>query len=481
METRAIDSLVPKSVGYGTENVKPGWSTRLITVAVRAPVGGGKSSLLAELVDRLQLAGTSAEGFIQVAVNRGEAGRGAGQYDLRFLPGSQTVTWAVRDESLQPPYRFSPEAAERALTWAKDLSTRRPSVVVLDEFGRVEMGGGGHRPVWDLVTRAEPDVVVVGVRDEFVAELGEALGIEWDAVVDARSTRALPQLLRLCDQARDWEWVGRFGAATGAVEMSFGTALHAGLIPGRGLMLSTLQAVMLTAAAEGLAKRRRVSWVAQVAAGLKALSPAGSRLRPMLAISIQGVLFGLPTAVLPWSAATAGLGGALVGAWSAAQGLLLQYLAVGSDQSKAYDIVVRWIAAQLGVASPGLPAVLAGFIGICGLISGTATFFYWRHRHRFLERITAAGAGAGARLSKPAWRELTSFAFWLPVALIGAVLLANGTPAASIGWMLLRAIAVSFALFALVRLLPIRRTPELLRRWGWLGPATALSRAFRDL
>ena len=55
----------------------------------------------------------------------------------------------------------------------------------------------------------------------------------------------------------------------------------------------------------------RVVWVPFISGGLKALSPAGNRVRPMIAIIMQGLLFGGTVQGLGWNFLAIGLGGAL--------------------------------------------------------------------------------------------------------------------------------------------------------------------------
>ena len=66
---------------------------------------------------------------------------------------------------------------------------------------------------------------------------------------------------------------------------------------------------IMTFAADGLGRRQRVVWVSLLAASLKSLSPTGNRLRPMLAIALQGIFYTTAISMLGWNIAGILLGG----------------------------------------------------------------------------------------------------------------------------------------------------------------------------
>jgi hypothetical protein len=224
-----------------------------------------------------------------------------------------------------------------------------------------------------------------------------------------------------------------------------------------------------------------------VAAGLKALSPAGNRLRPMLAITMQGILFTLATRVLGWHRAGLFAGGFLVGLWAGTQGILMQYLLVGQDLFRGYDALAAWTDRQ-GFGLPGLMTLVVGWALFYALAAGSVTAWAWR-RGAVGARIERALTRAPSRLPSlapaPTWRtagagalrDLARPAFWLPVLILAAVLLAAGSPAERAAWIGLRAFAVGLVLFALARRLDPRQAGAWLRRRGRWGPAVALERA----
>jgi hypothetical protein len=245
----------------------------------------------------------------------------------------------------------------------------------------------------------------------------------------------------------------------------------------------------MTYCADGLGHRRRIVWVSLIAASLKALSPVGNRVRPMIAITVQGILYGMAITLLGWNVLGAALGGFLVGAWSALLGVALQYLFVGNELLRAYDSILQWIARQLGVQALGFLALVAGWTVLCGLVSGGLTLLAWSRRHRMPEQLHNAifkretlvafdGQPAGVwGAMRRGMKDIARPVFWLPVAIVVGVMFAMGSPAESALWVVVRAGGVGFVLFSLVRAFDVQRFIQWLLKRGHWGPALAYQRA----
>jgi hypothetical protein len=280
-----------------------------------------------------------------------------------------------------------------------------------------------------------------------------------------------------------------YGAASGGFEATVGSALHGARIPLRGLFLSSIQSALMVYAADGLGKRRRVVWVPFISAELKALSPAGNRFRPMVAITMQGILFSSSVQMLGWNVFSILLAGWLIGAWAAAQGVVLQYLFVGNQLIKAYDAVVGWIAGQLHLETPGIIVVLGVWVCMNGLVASGVTFLAWRRRHRIPKRVqTLLDTGAQsitfddarptlAAAFRRGVRDLARPAFWTPVILVAAILLVSGSTLTDVFWIAARACTIGVVVFSLARTFSPKQFVQWLRRRGKWGPALAFQHA----
>ncbi len=466
----------------------------MLLIGILGTVGSGKTSLLGRLADWWRLQGRSLDGFVARAGERPEDGRGAARYDLEMLKNSRRLPFAIRDPALQPPYRFDPETARELDAWADGLGSGDPgSLMIVDEFGPVEAAGGGHLSLWSRIVSSNPGVIVVAVRAGEEGALRERLGTGFDMLIDAASPDAWETLRRACEEHPDWIRVGLYGGGAGGFESSVGAVLHGIQAPMTGLFMSSMQSVIMTYAASGLRERRRVVWVPFISASLKALSPAGNRLRPMLAITIQGLLYGGAVTLFGWNVLGVALGGFLVGAWSAIQGVALQFLFVGSDLIRAYDSIITWGAKLLDVRTPGLLVLIAGWSVLCGGISCLLTLFAWKRRQHMPGRLrdavfrkTKGFALAGKPASRTeamrhGMRDLARPLFWLPVLVVVGFTLASGSPLESALWIVVRAAGIGFVLFSLVRVFDMHRFIAWLQSRGHWGPALAYRHALDNV
>jgi len=461
-----------------------------LLIAVTGLPGAGKTRRLAELAAWHGTRHGRTEGFIAMAGDRARPDQGAGEYRLQFIATGEEVPWLVRDETLSPPYRFNATTQARLDHWVHALPVGCP-LVVLDEFGKFEARGEGLMTLWPALRAAKPLILALAVRTDCLEAIEARLGQRFDLRVAADAPDALPRLQTACADLGEWTRIGLFGGAAGGIEMSVGTALHLGQVPLRGLALSSLQGAMMTFTGFGLTQPGRVIWVPFISAGLKALSPGGSRIRPMIAISMQGALYGASVQVVGWNVLGVTLGGALIGAWAATQGFVLQLLLLGGEMIKAYDAVVLWLAKHWGITAPGLPWLVGAWALLHGAAAAGVAFAAWRLRappqklRELIERETQrqpTAAGATPAVPPCRWaalRELVRWKFWLPLGLVSAILLSTGRSWETVAWLTLRVVVVGVILLTLVSLLRPARWADKLRRRGWWGPALAFSGALR--
>ena len=460
-----------------------------LLIAVTGGPGSSKTRLLAELAAGRLARGQRVEGVLAIAGRRRAPDVGADEYWLRILGTDQELSWAVRDENYIPPYYFEPETEMKLRVWAGRLASEPPTpVLVLDEFSKFEIEGKGLMPLWPVLAAAAPEIVVVAVRDGLVGRIEAVIGRRFDLCVASSAPDALEQLQRACEDFGEWTRLGLFGGAAGGLELTLGSVLHAARFPLGGLAMSSLQSGMMVFAGSGLSRPGRVVWVPFISGGLKALAPAGNRLRPMLAIVMQGLLFGASVQAFGWNVFALGLAGALVGAWAALQGFLLQYLLLGGGLVRAYDTVVLWLADRWHIAAPGLPWLVGAWIALHAVAAAGVTLAAWRLKQpppalqRIIDREKPGATVPAAPPARAGWRRLREFAhwqFWLPLLVVATILLLGGGSWETVAWLVLRFVAVGCVLLALLSLLRPARWAEQLRRRGWWGPAVAFSGALR--
>jgi hypothetical protein len=203
----------------------------------------------------------------------------------------------------------------------------------------------------------------------------------------------------------------------------------------------------------------------------------------MLAIVMQGLLFGASVQALGWNFLALGLGGALVGAWAALQGVLIQYLLLGNDLIRAYDSAVLWLADRWQVTAPSLPWLVGAWAVLHAAVAAGVALAAWKLKQppaalrQVLERENITAAPPPPRTGRQRLRDFGQWQFWLPFLLVSLILLGTGRPWAAVLWLAVRFVAVGCVLIALLSLLRPARWAEQLRRRGWWGPALAFSSA----
>ncbi len=467
---------------------KPGTTElgRPLLIGITGSRGSGKTALLARLLDYLRRDGRAVDGLLAEAEGRPSQGRGAERYVLRWPLHNRESPLCERIGQGDPPYRFSDQAWHQVAAWAEGLAsqTPRPDVIVLDEFGQLEARGEGFARHWDSIVRAEPAIVVVALRQEASERISTHLGQPFDLIVEAGAPRTLERLCELCAAARDWQRIGRYGAAAGGIEITLGSLLHGTKVPFRRVVMASLQSVTLFFAGEKLARPTRLIWVSYLAASLKALSPAGNRLRPMTAIAMQGTLFSTSVRLLGWNTIGVTAGAWLVGAWAALQGVLLQYLLLGESLLNAYGEVQEWFTRTLGWRIPSLPLTVAVYVAAAGSASvGIVTWARYRRRPPALlaKALTRDIHGKTLIHALPWWRRLLreykSRAFWLPLIVVLLLLVASGARPPEIAGLILRAFGIVALLFIAIAFIKPGQWAHRLQSRGMWGPAVALSRA----
>lgn len=405
---------------------------------------------------------------------------GADGYALHLIRAAETLPFLLRKE--EGGYSVVESTVDRLHEWAAKIEA---DVLLLDEFGRWEAEGKGHLAIWPLVAASNASIVMMSVRESALEAIPAQLGKAFDVVVRSDDPDAEAKLFAILDQLRDWERVGIYGAGAGGIEATVGSALHTVKFPVTGLVMASTQVIVMSLAAEKLQRRERVVWVSTISAGLKALSPSGSRLGPMLAITVQGILATAMYRIFGWNRLGAFFAGGIACAWAGLQGLLIQYLLLGKNLQRAFDVVTHWVNRTFDVPTPGLIACVIAVACTYAIAGGTITAWAWGRRNRtanqLSERLTKRPAVLDRIQRKPFWRaalDLFRPSFLLPTAIVCAILFASGSTTEDIGWILLRAFGVGLALLGAVRWLDPKGFVRWLRRRGKWGPAYAFSRLF---
>jgi hypothetical protein len=183
--------------------------------------------------------------------------------------------------------------------------------------------------------------------------------------------------------------------AQSATEIALGSIIHAFHIPLGGHVLSLNQIVLLTLASKKATDRKMgaslASQISNTSAALKTLSPMGSRVRPMLAISAQGLLFSVGQLIFGPTLWGAILGSALSSVWGFLQPLLISSFILGGIFLEGIEKLWTEVASIFHLSpSFGIKLLIAIVLlkaVIASILAGTAWLSGSTFEDRYMNQI----------------------------------------------------------------------------------------------
>ena len=156
-----------------------------MVLVLTGPVHGGKTTFLERAWPRWSARGLACAGFLSPAVTDEEGRTG---YDLLEIPSLLRRPFLRQREEpgaeRTGPFAFNPGALERARAILRDPG--RPDLLVVDEVGPLELGGGGLWPALRDAIRRPGGAVLLVVRETIVADLAAAITPLVPVVFDVR-------------------------------------------------------------------------------------------------------------------------------------------------------------------------------------------------------------------------------------------------------------------------------------------------------
>jgi len=260
---------------------------------------------------------------------------------------------------------------------------------------------------------------------------------------------------------------GVYAGLLSLVEIGLGGFLHGMKIPFAGTFLSLNQGVFLTRVVKlnrtRHAARTLAFRVSNITALLKSLSPAGKKLLPMLAISMQGLLFSVGTVLLG-----TGLPGCLLGAilssfWGVIQPLavmgIIYGLSLGEQElQKMFAYFRPDSLVKVVIAFTALKASLAG------ALTGAAWKASFDEQDLLNQKLVKWGLKGLPSASSPsapshpalgALNDLKRPLFLIPFILTGIFFYFAEDSKAQFIWKSFRTVAAAYLFFLAIRLFPV--------------------------
>ena len=286
---------------------------------------------------------------------------------------------------------------------------------------------------------------------------------------------------------------GTHAAFLSLSEVGLGSILHSFHLPFSGHILSLNQIFLLSRASYLVGKNGSVfvpGTISFIAAALKSLSPAGKKLTPMLAISMQGILFNSGIVLLGHNSTGRTFGACVSSLWGFIQPLLIYYFIFGNalfhtlikiEESfrnwVPMDVPSVWYLCIIAVSIKALLAV--GIANFAPKISqSTMTSYTQKLRKARLAKPvkTLPGKQNTKKVAILAARDLCVWPFMACVFLSAVSFLwVEGPSSAWLVWAVLRPLAIGFVLFFAMRILPMEKLATWLEKNNFNG----LGKAFQ--
>jgi hypothetical protein len=274
------------------------------------------------------------------------------------------------------------------------------------------------------------------------------------------------------------EMIGVWAGTLALTEVGLGSAMHALHLPLAGTMLSLNQAAFLTRAVriqkQDPAVRSLAFEISAVTAILKSFAPVGKRLTPMLAITAQGALFTTSIYIFGCNLLGVVLGSVLLATWGVLQPVALAGVMFWALSANDQETIIKaWgkLTAELPFMNvDNIGMAVAGFLAVKCVAAATISMATWKLPQnkrsnwftRWVHQLSDVAtnrplplqSSKGAYPLIQALRDLRQPLIILSVGLlVGLALLVESNLVAAI-WIGLRALAVAYATYVLLRLLP---------------------------
>jgi hypothetical protein len=263
-------------------------------------------------------------------------------------------------------------------------------------------------------------------------------------------------------------------------EVGLGSVLHSFKVPASGHFLSLNQGLLLTQFTKSHSYQGR-NIIAQSCARislcsglLKSLSPAGKKLTPMLAISVQGLLYSFGLMIGGCGLLGRALGSVFLSFWAFAQPLLLAWLFVGTYFFEALEKLWQKTLGSLGFSPEAGLGVFLGLIAFKALLALGLVIFSGRFGKNWQDQLSAEGRKLLLRKQeklkvspwKGALRDLASPIFLFSIALSFIFAWFNETPQSSLIWAVLRPLSIAFVFFYFMRAVPPQKLQGFVNRFS---------------
>ena len=267
--------------------------------------------------------------------------------------------------------------------------------------------------------------------------------------------------------------IAKFSAILSLTEIGLGSLLHGLRIPLSGQSLSLNQVFILNLADIQIKNAKSLLHISTIVSLLKTLSPAGKKLTPMLAISMQGFLFYIGVQVFGSNFFGRLIGSTLSCLWAFIQPLILYLLIFGEN----LIFMAQYFLDKIQKIFPATPdniltilAIMVLIKIILAMIICSASHFLsheiiekyqvWLKSFQRVEKKNHRSQNPFYLAIKDTFNPLVIFTLSLSLIYFST----THNELSQITWLLLRPIAVAYLIFLFIRIYPIKKHFVILKK-----------------
>jgi hypothetical protein len=265
------------------------------------------------------------------------------------------------------------------------------------------------------------------------------------------------------------EEIPHFVAILSIAEIGLGSFLHGLKLPLSGQILSLNQVFILSRASIKIQAKDAPGQISTTSALLKSLAPAGKKLTPMLAISVQGQLFAFGLFIFGNNFLGRILGAILSSLWAYIQPLCLYLILFGKDLVFMGEYFLRKLGKVIQVGPENLILILSSFIILKVLLAMISVVLAHKLGTNTLTKIDSwtlkqsKNALPKSSKRKGSNAKLAFYDTFNPLFIFSLVLsitffIFAKSSYVDIIWILLRPISLGYIIFYLLRAYPIEKT-----------------------
>lgn len=272
----------------------------------------------------------------------------ADSYPVRVIGTNKTWPWAIlRPGTLERDY---PEPTRQAVIKLLRPSLSVSDVCVFEDLGLQELQGAGFAELVDEAMAITHLWVIASAKKATLPAVLERFSHPNTLVLDVDHHPDSEEIFVFLERELTSRLSARIGTCAGMgglIEIGLGSALHTARIPLKGHFLAYLQTIMMVSFGR-LLRGRGLFRIGTLMAMLKAFSPAGNTVRPMIYIALQAWMFSLPALLLGWHLVSALFGAVLLNTFTLALSLAIDTILLGRTFLTAFGQLINTVGALFG-------------------------------------------------------------------------------------------------------------------------------------